>query len=73
MGATYPAALCAADETAVELFLAGRIGFMDIPRLIEGVLGWHKPVHNPTIEDIETADIEAREKALQMASGGSLC
>src|SRR5207249_4677957 len=32
-GGTHPAALASADEVAVEHFLAGRIGFMDIPRL----------------------------------------
>ncbi|UCD09737.1 MAG: 1-deoxy-D-xylulose-5-phosphate reductoisomerase, partial [Dehalococcoidales bacterium] len=30
-GGTYPAALCAADEVAVDLFLKGRVSFMDIP------------------------------------------
>jgi 1-deoxy-D-xylulose-5-phosphate reductoisomerase len=71
-GGTYPAALCAADEVAVELFLAGGIGFMGIPRLIEGVLAWHKSVQNPSIEEVEAADIEAREKARQIAGGGNL-
>ncbi|WP_019584825.1 1-deoxy-D-xylulose-5-phosphate reductoisomerase [Deinococcus apachensis] len=37
-GGLLPAALNAADEVAVPAFLAGQIGFMDIPRLIERVL-----------------------------------
>ena len=38
VGGLLPAALNAADEVAVPAFLAGRIGFTDIPRLIERVL-----------------------------------
>ncbi|HEY90952.1 MAG TPA: 1-deoxy-D-xylulose-5-phosphate reductoisomerase, partial [Dehalococcoidia bacterium] len=38
-GGTSPAVLCAADEVAVELFLAGSIGFSDIARLVRQVLG----------------------------------
>ena len=38
MGGVAPAALNAADEVAVRAFLEGRIGFTDIPRLLEGVL-----------------------------------
>ncbi len=37
-GGMAPAALNAADEVAVEAFLAGRIGFLDIPGAIEDVL-----------------------------------
>lgn len=37
-GGLAPAALNAADEVAVPAFLAGQIGFTDIPRLIERVL-----------------------------------
>ena len=38
-GGLAPATLAAADELAVAAFLAGRIGFMDIPRLVERALG----------------------------------
>ncbi len=37
-GGGYPAALNGADEAAVELFLQGRLGFMDIPDAIERAL-----------------------------------
>ena len=56
-GGTYPAVLSAADEIAVELFLKKRIKFMDIFRLIELVLQQHKPVEEPTIEDILITDV----------------
>ena len=60
-GGTYPAALCAADEVAVEMFLAGRTKFSDIALLVDDVLARHTSVAHPTIEDISRADAEARE------------
>lgn len=63
-GGTFPAVLCAADEVAVGRFLEGKIGFLDIPRLIEEVLGQHRGVAKPSLEEILTADAWAREQAL---------
>ena len=40
MGKTYPAVLAAADEAAVEHFLAGHIGFLDIARGDRRCSGW---------------------------------
>lgn len=65
-GGTYPAALCAADETAVELFLSKRIKFTDIARLVERALEEHKSVAHPTLEAILAADRQAREKVKEM-------
>lgn len=69
-GGTYPAALCGADEVAVELFLAKRIKFTDIPRLIERVLGEHRSVTSPTLDNIVSADAWAREKVRELAGVG---
>lgn len=41
---SHPAVLNAANEVAVELFLNGDIGFLDIPRLIEAELCRHAPL-----------------------------
>ena len=60
-GGTYPAALCAADEVAVDMFLAGRIKFMDIALLVDDVLAKHANTTHPSIEDILQADAQARE------------
>jgi 1-deoxy-D-xylulose-5-phosphate reductoisomerase len=60
-GGTYPTALCAADEVAVDMFLAGRIKFTDIALLVEDVLSTHKTVARPSIEDIIEADKRARQ------------
>lgn len=68
-GGTYPAVLCAADEVAVELFLAGRIRFTDIAGLIERTLEQHQLVAKPSLEEIEAADTWARETLLKTASG----
>lgn len=51
-GGTYPCALVGADEEAVELFLAGNIGYLKIAELIEEVLECHQSVEQP---DVATA------------------
>jgi len=63
LGSTYPAALSAADEVAVERFLAGDIGFMDIPRLLENTLEQHQAVTSLSLDNILNADLWAREYA----------
>lgn len=60
-GSTFPTVLAAADEVAVELFLARQIAFPDIPRLIEGALTAHRPAGSMGLEAIRAADGWARE------------
>jgi len=69
MGATYPAAICGADEMAVELFLSHRIRFTDIARYVRQTLEQHRAIASPTLDDILAADAWAREQVLQMAEG----
>ena len=66
-GGTAPAALNAANEIAVELFLSGRITFPGITELIEEILVKHNVVHNPELEDILTCDRETRRLARELA------
>ncbi|MBN1177380.1 MAG: 1-deoxy-D-xylulose-5-phosphate reductoisomerase [Dehalococcoidales bacterium] len=68
-GGTCPAALCAADDAAVELFLSRRIKFTDIPMLVERVLEQHQNVSNPSLEEIMAADTWAREAFFKLAGG----
>jgi 1-deoxy-D-xylulose-5-phosphate reductoisomerase len=68
-GGTYPAVLCAADEIAVDFFLAGRIKFTDIPRIVAGALEKHSGISRPVIDDIISADRWARETARILVSG----
>ena len=42
-GGTAPCVLNAANEVAVHAFLAGRLGFLDIARVIEGALEAEEP------------------------------
>ncbi len=72
-GGTYPAALCAADEIAVELFLNKRIAFTAIARLIEQVLEKHQSVEHPSLEDILAADIWARDELGRLVKGVNQC
>jgi 1-deoxy-D-xylulose-5-phosphate reductoisomerase len=60
LGGTYPAVLSAVDEVAVEEFLVGHIGFLQIPQMLEGALAAHTPVEDPTFEAILEADAWAR-------------
>lgn len=52
IGGTMPAALAAADEKVVELFLARKISFLDISKIIKEVTSSHKVIKNPAIEDV---------------------
>jgi 1-deoxy-D-xylulose-5-phosphate reductoisomerase len=65
-GGTYPAVLAAADEVAVEQFLAGRIAFTDISHVIEGTLAAHVSDTDPDLDQILAADAWAREHAEKM-------
>ena len=65
-GGTAPAVLNAANEEAVSLFLSGKIGFMDIPRMIQMVLSEHEHLRNPTLKDILKADRWARKEAKRL-------
>jgi len=55
LGGTYPAVFNAADEIAVELFLAEHIQYADIVRLIEGAISEHQTTDTPSIEDLDRA------------------
>ncbi len=68
LGGTYPAVLSAADELAVELFLAGRIGFLEIPRLVESALATHHPTQHPDLATILEA-VESTRHEAQVRSG----
>jgi 1-deoxy-D-xylulose-5-phosphate reductoisomerase len=57
---TFPAVLCAADEVAIQHFLAGHLRFTDIARVIEDALAAHPGATNPTLDDILAADASAR-------------
>ena len=59
-GGTMPAAMNAANEAVVGLFLEGAISFMDIPRIIEKVMHKHSVNTKPGLDDIIETDRWAR-------------
>jgi 1-deoxy-D-xylulose-5-phosphate reductoisomerase len=67
-GGTYPAVMAAADEIAVGRFLAGEVGFLDIPVIIEKTLEKHRSTADPELEAVIAADAWARNEAA-LASG----
>lgn len=68
-GGVVPAVMNGADEAAVAMFLDGRISFTDISDIVSAVTENAPEVECPTLEDIETADREARRMAAEMAAG----
>jgi 1-deoxy-D-xylulose-5-phosphate reductoisomerase len=67
IGDSMPAVLNGANEVAVDLFLKGRIGFLQIPSLIERTMDAHRPFVIDRIEKVMEADAWAREKAGEFA------
>lgn len=59
-GGTYPSAMAAADEIAVQAFLNRAIRFDQIPTLVEQALDAHESAPEPTLEQIDAADEWAR-------------
>jgi 1-deoxy-D-xylulose-5-phosphate reductoisomerase len=70
-GGAKTVALNAADEVAVAAFLAGSIGFNDIPRIIEDVLAETGSGKMESIGKVLEADAEARRLAQQRVAGGN--
>ncbi len=67
-GGTACAVLNGANEEAVRLFLADRIGFHDIPDLVAQARAEVAVVASPTLEDILEADRLARESVLRKSN-----
>jgi len=65
-GGTYPSVLVGADEEAVALFLAGKIGFLEIATLIEEVMERHHSVVHPDVPEILEASNWARRTAQEL-------
>jgi len=64
-GGTSTAILNGANEAAVGLFLEDKIGFLDIPRLVEAALDRVGVKDNPGLDQILEADRAARQAVYQ--------
>ncbi len=62
-GGVKPAVLNAANEVAVSSFLQGRIGFLDIARVVEQSLG-----NTPQADDLDLEAILAADRAARLAA-----
>lgn len=65
VGGTAPAILNAANEIAVEAFLTQRIGFMEIPHMIESLVSASKIETVQSIGQLVAVDAETRANARQ--------
>ncbi len=61
LGGTLPAVVNGANEAAVESFLSGKIGFLDIGKLVEGALENHQRKDVNELDDVLSADASARK------------
>jgi len=68
-GGTFPAVLSAADEVAVQAFLDFKIGFTDIPKVIEKVLNEHESLPGNSAEDFLEADRWATGRTAELTAG----
>ncbi len=62
-GGTMPAVLNAANEVAVAAFLDGRIGFLDIPRVVQQTMAAHTPQALSDLEQVLAVNSWARDFA----------
>jgi 1-deoxy-D-xylulose-5-phosphate reductoisomerase len=66
-GGGLPVVLNAANEVAVESFLAGRLGFTGIPVLIERTMDAHAPARVDSLADVRRVDAWARAYSQELA------
>lgn len=60
LGGTAGAVMNAANEAAVDAFASGKIGFTEIPLLVESTIRSHRLQPSPTLDDLLKADGWAR-------------
>jgi 1-deoxy-D-xylulose-5-phosphate reductoisomerase len=65
-GGTLGAVMNAANEVAVEAFLAGRIAFSRISDLVSLTIARHRLTAAPTMDDLLEADQWARRTAVSL-------
>lgn len=69
IGGTMPAVMAAADEVAVERFLAGDIRFTGIPAVVEMAMTAHATIADPGLDVVIEADSWARQWARRSPVG----
>lgn len=69
-GGTAPAALNAANEAAVRLFLKGDIKFLEIEEIVQNYLDKHFFIKNPSLWDIINTDRQIKKEISLSKAGG---
>lgn len=70
-GGIMPCVFNSADEAAVDMFLNGRIKYLDIAEAVEYAMSRIQNIENPSVEQIMQADMFAREKAAEYVMGNN--
>lgn len=65
-GGTMGAVLHGADRIAVEVFIKGKLGFLDIAEIIKKTMEAHKVITNPTLDQLLRAEKWAGEYAFKL-------
>lgn len=65
VGGTMPTVLNAANEVAVDLFLKGKVSFLEIESLIHDSMVKHSIIKQPDLETIQQVDQETRLKIIR--------
>ncbi len=71
-GGNAPCILNAANEVAVHTFLQNRIGFLEMSEVVESALERIAFVAEPSLEDLQATDAEAREVAAKLVKKSPL-
>ncbi|MCL6620649.1 MAG: 1-deoxy-D-xylulose-5-phosphate reductoisomerase [Syntrophobacterales bacterium] len=71
IGGTMPAVLNAANEVAVAAFLAGRLPFLGIPRVVADTMAAHQPEPLASLEQVLAVNDWARDRADRLVRQGT--
>ena len=69
-GGSLPTVLNAANERAVAMFLDRKIGYLQIPEIIQACMENHKNIEDPTVEEILKPEQETYE-FIRLKTGGN--
>lgn len=69
IGKTMPAVMNAANEVAVNAFLADELGFLEIAETVSRVMARHQTISQPDLDTILEADAWAREVTGRIING----
>ena len=69
-GGSLPTVLNAANERAVAMFLDRKIGYLQIPEIIQACMENHKNIEEPTVEEILKTEQETYE-FIRLKTGGN--